>query len=163
MLACYKCIASCGEQAESRASFRYIMAQIKDIFSRLYKIIFDIFFYTAVSATVLGLLPDHLFTKFSHFKPVIFQNDHLFRGLQGQKWNNDLVSKAKLIGVGELYGPESMIVIDEYIFTGLADGRLVKIHKTTEKIEEVVQFGNSANGCGEHLKYAFLGRDFVYS
>ena len=133
------------------------MAQIKDIFSRLYKLVFDIFFYTAITSTLLGLLPDHLFTKFSQFKPVQYQNDHLFRGLQGHQWNNDLVSKAKFIGVSELYGPESLLVIGDYIFTGLADGRLVKIHKTTEKIEEVVQFGNLANGCGKSLKggYAF--------
>lgn len=126
------------------------MVQIKDIFSRLYKIIFDIVFYTAIVSIGLALLPDHLFPKFSQFKPVAYQNDHLFKGLQGHQWNDHLVSKARLLGANELYGPESLIVIDEFIYTGLADGRLVKIHKETEKVEDVVQFGDPDKGCGKH-------------
>lgn len=127
------------------------MAQIKDFFSRLYKLVFDIFFYSAVISVILGLLPDHLFSRFNQFKPVAYQNDHLFRGLQGLTWNNDLVEKAKLLGVDELYGPESLHVIGEYIYTGLADGRLVRVHKDSEKIDEIVNFGNVKDGCGENL------------
>ena len=123
--------------------------QVKDIFSRLYKIIFDILFYTAIISTLLGLLPDHLFEKFP-IKPTAYQNEHLFHALYGHQWNNDLVTKAKLIGVNQLYGPESLVDIGEYIYTGLADGRLVRLHKTTEQIEDVVRFSTSQE-CGKYV------------
>lgn len=124
--------------------------QIKDIFSRLYKLVFDIVFYSCIIATILALLPDHLFTNFP-IKPIKYSNEHLVKGLNGLKWNNDLVTKAKIIGSGSLHGPESLTVIGDFLYTGLADGRLVRVHKTTEAIEEILRFSDSKQ-CGKHSK-----------
>lgn len=121
--------------------------QIKDIFSRLYKITFDLFFYTAIIATILALLPENLFPTFP-LNPNPYSNEHLFKGLYGHQWNNDLVINATFIGTSQLYGPESMVSVGEYIYTGLADGRLVRIHKTTEEIELVLQFSTLPE-CGK--------------
>ncbi|KAJ6224790.1 hypothetical protein RDWZM_003335 [Blomia tropicalis] len=132
--------------------------QIKDIFSRLYKITFDLFFYTAIIATILALLPENLFPTFP-LNPNPYSNEHLFKGLYGHQWNNDLVINATFIGTSQLYGPESMVSVGEYIYTGLADGRLVRIHKTTEEIELVLQFSTLPEcGAGITSKIRQCGR-----
>lgn len=120
--------------------------QIKDVFSRLYKIIFDIFFYTAILATVLALLPDHLFKDFP-IKPTRFLNEHLNKGIGKLSWNNDLVTNAEHIGKGQLLGAESLVEVNDWIYTGLTDGRLVRVHKQTHGIEDVVRLLSDTKDC----------------
>lgn len=124
--------------------------QIKNLFSRLYKLTFDVFFYSSALACLLALLPEHLYNDFP-FNPTSFPNDHLHLGLRGLKWNNDLVTKAKRVGAGTLYGPESLAEAGEHIYTGLADGRIVRIHKGNHKVEDVVRIID-AKQCGKPAK-----------
>lgn len=124
--------------------------QIKDIFSQLYKIVFDIFFYTAILSIVLAVLPDHLFKEFP-IQPTRFLNEHLNKGIGKHSWNNDLVVKATHIGKGQLLGGESLVEVGDWIYTGLTDGRLVRVHKRTHDIENVVRLVGKVSDCRKLL------------
>ncbi|KAF7494638.1 Adipocyte plasma membrane-associated protein [Sarcoptes scabiei] len=121
--------------------------QIKNVFSSLYKIIFDTIFYTILFSLFLGLLPESFFSKFD-LKPLSFDNDHLnkYRSYSHLKWNNDLVIKSKYIGSDVLHGPESLAEIGDYIYTGTLGGKLMRIHKRNHQIETVLQF-KETNRC----------------
>ena len=129
-----------------------VTMQIKDIFSRLYKLSIDVAFYSLLVAVILGILPNHLFKDFN-ISPTAFDIEHIFKSTELKNWNDDLVTKANLIGSNQLIGPESIADVGEYLYTGLADGRLVRVQKSTEKIENVARFGSKV--CGE---YPYLKR-----
>lgn len=116
--------------------------QIKDVFSRLFKTAVDIIVVWSVIILIVGFLPENLFKNFP-IQPAYFDNEHLYNGLQNLHWNDDLVTKSKFLGQNELFGPESLVDIDDYIYTGVLGGRIVRVHKTNHKVEEVVRFKNT--------------------
>ncbi|CAG2178492.1 unnamed protein product, partial [Oppiella nova] len=111
--------------------------QIKNLFSRLYKTAFDIILYTLIFATILALLPNHLFVNF----PIEPKSYELVVPEKVDNWNNDLVDKSELLLKGVVIGPESLAIKDNFIYTGLADGRLVEINKKTLKTRDISRFG----------------------
>ncbi|KAH7640277.1 hypothetical protein DERF_004790 [Dermatophagoides farinae] len=131
--------------------------QIKDLFSLLYKTTFDILFYTTVISIIFGLLPDQFFNDFPII-PMKYDNEHFYKGLYGFEWNDHLVSKAKMIAINQVHGPESLADIGDYIYTGILGGRIVRIHKQTEQIDEIVRYNNSKECQHEKLKAGNCGR-----
>ena len=111
--------------------------QIKNLFSRLYKTAFDIILYTLIFATILALLPNHLFVNF----PIEPKSYEIVVPEKVDNWNNDLVDKSELLVKGVAIGPESLAIKDNFIYTGLADGRLVEINKKTLKTRDISRFG----------------------
>lgn len=114
--------------------------QIKDVFSRLFKTAVDIIVVFSVIILIVGFLPEN---KNFPIEPVHFDNEHLYNGLQNLQWNDDLVTKSKFIAQDQLFGPESLVDIDDYIYTGVLGGRIVRVHKINHKVEEVVRFKNT--------------------
>ncbi len=117
--------------------------QIKTIFSVLYKTVFDIILYTLIVCLVLALLPNHLFTNFP-MEPIGYESDRIPETLSD--WNNLLAQRSDLLLNGLIVGPESMAEKNEFIYTGLADGRLVEIDKNSLKIRDITRFGTK-NDC----------------
>jgi len=117
--------------------------QMKSIFSVLYKAVFDIILYTLIVRLVLALLPNHLFTNFP-IEPIGYDSDRIPESLSD--WNNLLAQRSDLLLNGLIVGPESMAEKNEFIYTGLADGRLVEIDKNSLKIRDITRFGTK-NDC----------------
>ena len=122
--------------------------QVKDFFSMLYKIIFDTTVYIAVAAAILGALPYSLFEDKFDFRPARFDTEYLINGLGAEKWNNDLVTKGEILFKDEIIGAESFAVIGDYLYSGLADGRIVRFNKNTDKIEDFLRLWEN-DDCGK--------------
>jgi len=125
--------------------------QTKTIFSMLYKAIFDIILYTLIVATVLALLPTHLFTNFP-IEPASYEAD-IPESLPD--WNNLLAERSELLNNEVIVGPESLTENNGFLYTGLADGRLVEIDKKTNKIRDITRFGTRKD-CGNNEKILII-------
>ncbi|OTF72539.1 Strictosidine synthase/Gluconolaconase-like protein, partial [Euroglyphus maynei] len=125
--------------------------------SQLSETTFDILLYTTIISIIFGLLPDQFFNDFP-IKPIKYENEHLYKGLYGFEWNDHLVGKTKMIAMNQIHGPESLVDSGDYIYTGVLGGRIVRIHKQTEQIDEIVRFNNSKQCQHEKLKAGDCGR-----
>lgn len=80
---------------------------------------------------------------------------------------NNLLQQAELLFQGQVSGPESIEVVGDHIYTGVADGWVIDIHEG--KIKKLVQFGappcggfENENTCGRPLGMR-MGKDgFLY-
>ncbi|XP_076442475.1 adipocyte plasma membrane-associated protein-like [Babylonia areolata] len=68
---------------------------------------------------------------------------------------NDKLSQAERVFENQLKGPESIVTDGEYIYTGTADGRVVRIHKG--KIRTLARFGKGTD-CGSFASEPTCGR-----
>ena len=118
--------------------------KVKYIFAFLYKTTVDVFIYTLILTTILGLLPNNLFKGF----PLEPRSYELNFPDKIDQWNNHLNTKSELLLNGVVVGPESLAERDGFIYSGLADGRLVEINKKTLKVRDVSNFGGGTH-CGK--------------
>jgi len=130
--------------------------QVKDIFSKLYKLIFDFALYTALLAALLGALPYSIFEEKFDFRPGQFENEHLYLGLGEGKWNNDLVKKGEILLKDQVIGGESFASIGDYLYTGLADGRIVRMDKNTDQVEDFLRLIDNKDCCEFFLFFYFF-------
>ncbi|CAG2121607.1 unnamed protein product, partial [Medioppia subpectinata] len=140
--------------------------QIKNLFSRLYKTAFDIILYTLILSTILALLPSNLFVNF----PLEPKSHVLNIPDKVDNWNNLLVEKSEFLLNGVIVGPESLANKDNFIYTGLADGRLVEINKKTLKTRDIARFGTKLlcgkedmADCGRVLGVRFHRDNYLYA
>lgn len=116
----------------------------KNFFAFLFKTTLDLTGYAFIALTILGLLPDSLFPNYP-FQPKKFNVSVVDRV---DNWNNLLDTKTEYLVKDQVYGPESLAITADSIYTGLADGRLIEINKKTLKIKEIAKFQNQPI-CGE--------------
>ena len=111
---------------------------MKDFFSFIWKTTFDICLYSYILVSIIGLLPNSLFKDFP-LDPKSYTidiPDHI------DNWNNHLNTKSEYLLEAIVIGPESLAERDGFIYTGVADGRLVEINKKTLKVRDVSNFSN---------------------
>ncbi|KAG8184349.1 hypothetical protein JTE90_006752 [Oedothorax gibbosus] len=89
-----------------------------------------------------------------------------FRDFKGNLEINDKLNEVEILHQGDLRGPESMVFHDGYLYTGVEDGRIVKVKDG--KITTVAQTGRSCvmpyeeRVCGRPLGLR-IGKDgFLY-
>ena len=116
--------------------------QIKSLFIILYKTIVDIILFAVVLAVILIVLPNQLFPNLP-ISPTGYETDNIPPALDN--WNNLLAQRSNYLLNGLIVGPESMAERDHYLYTGLADGRLVEIHKETLKLRDITRFGTKTD------------------
>ncbi|XP_054161640.1 adipocyte plasma membrane-associated protein-like [Oppia nitens] len=130
--------------------------QMKNLFSILFKTIVDILILTVVLATVIAILPNHLFINLP-IDPIAYDTDFIADSLDN--WNNLLAQRSLRLLEGHIVGPEAFAETDQHLYTGLADGRLVEIHKSSLKIRDVTTFGKSKDCVeNEYRKMTECGR-----
>ena len=112
--------------------------QIKGLFSVIYKTIVDIIIFTFVLALILAILPNHLFPNLP-ISPTGYETDNIPPVLDN--WNNLLAQRSQYLLNGQIVGPESFAERGDYLYTGLADGRLVEINKESLKLRDITRFG----------------------
>lgn len=120
--------------------------QIKNLFSLLYKTIIDVIIFAVVLAAVLTLLPNNVFPNLP-ISPTGYDVDHIPEKLDN--WNNLLAQRSQYLLKDVIVGPESMAEKDQFIYTGLADGRLVEVDKHTLKLRDITRFGTKSD-CGNY-------------
>lgn len=118
--------------------------QIKTLFSVLFKTIIDVIILAVVLAIVLAVLPNTVFPNLP-MSPVGYQVDHIPPKLDN--WNNLLAQRSQYLLKDMIIGPESMAEKDDFIYTGLADGRLVEVNKKTLKVRDIARFGTKTDCC----------------
>ncbi|MCK6548665.1 SMP-30/gluconolactonase/LRE family protein [Myxococcota bacterium] len=78
---------------------------------------------------------------------------------EGPLAENELLQRARPVARGQVVGPET-VAFDHRgrIVTGLADGRIVRIDPSTDRVETIVRTGTSAAGCGDEHFEPVCGR-----
>ncbi|KAG9510753.1 Dipeptidyl aminopeptidase-like protein 6, partial [Fragariocoptes setiger] len=110
------------------------------VFSALYKLTVKSVLTTLSVLTVVNFLPDTLFHDFPlepksrvapPFEPI-------------QDWNTILSDNAEYIHLNSISGPESIVINNGLLYTGLVDGRLVELDiKAKYKLREVGRMNDS--------------------
>ncbi|CAG2115115.1 unnamed protein product [Medioppia subpectinata] len=139
------------------------------MFRLAFKATFDIILVTLILATVLALLPNHLLPNLP-IDPTYYESDFIPNSLDN--WNNLLAQRSQRLLDGVIVGPESMTERHHFLYTGLADGRLVEIHKKTLEIREITSFAKKTDcveneyremvECGRPLGLRFGSDDYLY-
>lgn len=111
---------------------------MKKFFSFLYKTTVDLLIYTVIFLLIIGLLPNQWFTTFP-FHPTKY--DVQFADKLDQ-WTDSLSQSGELLLKDQIVGPESMVIVNDSIYTGLADGRVVEINKKSLKVKDIAKFQN---------------------
>ncbi|XP_054162374.1 adipocyte plasma membrane-associated protein-like [Oppia nitens] len=138
--------------------------QIKDLFSILFKTLVDILVLAVISAVILALLPFNIFSDF----PIDPKSRDVKFADKLDNWNNHLVDRAQHLLNGVIVGPESLAEKNAFLYTGLADGRLVEINKETLKTRDVANFGsiiskdNKGSDFGRILGVRFHTDGYLY-
>src|SRR5688572_28998956 len=103
---------------------------------KLLKYLVEAIFITAFLVIGLSLLPSQLFPSFP-LETVSYVVPDLTTNLRG--WNNILSTKSDFILKGKIIGPESLVIRNNFLYTGLADGRLIEVDLSHDyKVREVV-------------------------
>ena len=103
---------------------------------------------------ILPFLPETLFTGFP-FDPIPLK---VPSPSTKHGWNDILSREAELLFPGQIVGPESLALKDNFIYTGLADGRIVEVDLKLLKIRTVTRFAlpNTQQVCGKLIIIATL-------
>ena len=118
--------------------------KISNLFTFVYKAIVDVIIFAVILAAVLTFLPNNVFPNLP-MSPTGYEVDHIPEKLDN--WNNLLAQRSQYLLKDVIVGPESMVEKDDFIYTGLADGRLVEVNKITLKVRDITRFGTKTN-CG---------------
>ena len=72
------------------------------------------------------------------------------RTLQGPLSPNGILDKATKLVDGGIVGAESIVVVNNVLYTGLEDGRVVRIEDTGKEhqIITIAKLGNECGNCG---------------
>ncbi|KAI1289893.1 Adipocyte plasma membrane-associated protein [Halotydeus destructor] len=118
-------------------------------FSRL---LFEAIVVTGAIVVILGLLPtDSVFPLFP-IEPKAYETANFSANLD--KWNNVLGDKADLLLKGHVFGPESLAIKGDYLYTGLSDGRIVEIDLENGDLRFVARLApNTVDDCYDGIYY----------
>ncbi|CAG2176255.1 unnamed protein product, partial [Oppiella nova] len=143
--------------------------QIKSLFSLAFRATFDIVLVTIILAAILALLPNHLLPNLP-MDPTAYDSDFIPNSLDN--WNNLLAQRSQRLLEGQIVGPESMTERHQFLYTGLADGRLVEINKKSLEIRDITRFAKKSDcvdnefremiQCGRPLGLRFGSDRYLY-
>jgi len=102
-----------------------------------------------VLAGIVAVFCLYLVLAPSPIEPVSIVSEHPLPHFSGVLKPNTILQTVSKIAPGKLIGPESFEVDrDGNVYTGLGDGRVVKILYGTEQIVEIGRTGQFIDGCG---------------
>ena len=121
--------------------------EIKKLIYIILRTIRDIIIISLVLALILVILPNQVFPNLP-VSPTSYDTDTIPQSLDN--WNNLLAQRSQYLLNGLIVGPESITERDDFLYTGLADGRLVEINKETLKMRDITRFGTKTD-CSKYL------------
>lgn len=125
-------------------------ARRPSILYRLFRASFYLFFMLASLVVLLAYVPHQFYFDFP-LEPVSYDPQPPPSNESLRAWNvafKKLNFEQVLLSDKTFVGPESMVQVGDSIYTGLADGRLVRVNKKTYEVNTLTRF-NRREGCGK--------------
>ncbi|RWS13058.1 adipocyte plasma membrane-associated protein-like protein [Dinothrombium tinctorium] len=104
------------------------------------RLIFELIVVTGALIVIIANIPQNvLFDRFP-LEPISFTVQDVDKAIAAFQWNEMLGEKARILLRDKVIGPESLIVTDSFIYTGLSDGRLIEIDKESLNFRTITRF-----------------------